>query len=195
MKTFGLIVPKGSGRVFDGHVSERLAANAALAQIILPLLEAWRCLRAQAATLGRQIIAAARRDQSCQLLMSIPGVGALTAVAFTAAIEEPGNFRNSRAVCAWIGLTTRRHQSGEVDFDGHISRRGDRYLRGLLYEAATVLLVRCRDDNPLRLWGLKLRERLGFKRATVALARKLAVVMHAMLKSGTFFDRSARAAA
>src|SRR3954452_16575707 len=92
-------------------------------------------------------------------------------------------------------LTTRRDQSGEVDDDGHISRRGDTHLRGLLYEAATVLLTRTSAESSLRTWGLKLKERIGFKRAAVAVARKLAVVMHAMLRSGQLFDRTAGVAA
>jgi transposase len=103
-------------------------------------------------------------------------------------VEDPANFRNSRAVGAWIGLTPRRYQSGEVDHDGHISRRGDNQLRGLLYEAAAVILNRSRDTSPLRTWALALKERLGFKRAAVALARRLAVTMHAMLRTGELFD-------
>jgi len=101
------------------------------------------------------------------------------------AIEDPDNFKKSRAVGAWLGLTPRRYQSGEVDYDGHISRRGDRHLRGLLYEAAAVILTRSSADSGLRSWGLKLRERVGFKRAAVAVARKLAVAIHAMLKTGS----------
>lgn len=120
--------------------------------------------------------------------MSIPGVGAVTATSFVAAIEDPANFRNSRSVGAWVGLTTRRYQSGEVDYDGHISRRGDRHLRWLLYEAAAIILTRVRAESNLRTWGLKLRERIGFKRAAVAVARKLAVIMHAMLKTGEVFE-------
>jgi transposase len=104
--------------------------------------------------------------------MTIPGVGAVTATAFTTAIENLPNFKTSRSVGAWLGLTTRRHQSGEVDYDGHISRRGDAHLRGLLYEAATVILTRAQADSRLRAWGLKLREKIGFKRAAVAVARK-----------------------
>ena len=125
----------------------------------------------------------------------MPGVGAVTATSFATAIEDPKNFRRSRSVGAWLGLTTRRYQSGEVDYDGHISRRGDPHLRGLLYEAATVLLTRTSVESSLRIWGLKLKERIGFKRAAVAVARKLAVVMHAMLRSGQFFDRTTGVAA
>src|ERR1700710_1010416 len=112
------------------------------------------------------------------MLISLPGVGAITATAYLAAVEDPANFKRSRSVGAWLGLTTRRYQSGEVDYDGHISGRGDTHLRGLLYEAATVILTRTSAESSLRTWGLKLKERIGFKRAAVAVARKLAVMMH-----------------
>ena len=121
--------------------------------------------------------------------MSVPGIGAITATAFIAAVEDPANFKRSQSVGAWLGLTTRRYQSGEVDYDGHISRRGDAHLRGLLYEAATAILTRTRADSDLRAWGTKLRQRIGFKRAAVAVARKLAVIMHAMLQSGELFNK------
>jgi len=188
MKTFGLVIAKGKGGAFEVNARALLAEQHPLSQIIEPLLEAWRSTRRQAAELGRQLIAAARRSQACHLLMSIPGVGAITATSFIVAIEDPANFRSSRSVGAWLGLTTRRYQSGEVDYDGHISRRGDAHLRGLLYEAATVILTRSSADSDLRAWGLKLKERVGFKRAAVAVARKLSVVMHVMLKSGERFD-------
>ncbi len=162
MKTFGLVVPKGAGRVFEGHVRSLLASNAGLEQIILPVLEAWRGLRARAAELSKQLVASARASEQCQLLSSIPGVGAVTASSFVAAIEDPANFSKSRSVGAWIGLTTRRYQSGEVDYGGHISRRGDNHLRGLLYEAAVVILTRTTADSALRVWGLKLKEKIGF---------------------------------
>ena len=195
MKTFGLVVPPSKGGKFEANVRSLLADHDGLERIILPVLEAWRSVRIRAAELGGQLLTDARHSRACQLLMSIPGVGAITATAFTAAIEDPANFRRSRSVGAWLGLTTRRYQSGEVDYDGHISRRGDAHLRGLLYEAATVILTRAHADSSLRAWGLKLREKIGFKRAAVAVARKLAVIMHAMLKSGEVFDRKASALA
>ena len=191
MKTFGLVIPAGKGGIFDANVRTLLAGHAGLSRIILPVLEAWRNTRSQAAVLERQLLAVARKSQACHLLMSIPGVGAITATSFTTAIEDPSNFKTSRSVGAWLGLTTRRYQSGEVDYGGHISRRGDAHLRGLLYEAATVILTRTSAESSLRAWGLKLREKIGFKRAAVAVARKLAVTMHAMLKAGAVFDRSA----
>ncbi|MDP9635087.1 UNVERIFIED_ORG: error-prone DNA polymerase [Ensifer adhaerens] len=195
MKTFGLIIPKTKGRVFDGDVRKLLDGNNELAKIILPLLEAWHDIRKRATDLGRQLLIVARGSEATKLLMTIPGIGAVTAVSYVTAIEDPGNFRTSRSVGAWLGLTTRRYQSGEVDCDGHISRRGDNRLRGLLYEAATALLTRtsARTESSLKSWGLKLRERLGFKRAAVAVARKLAVIMHSMLKTGEVFNASAGA--
>jgi transposase len=195
MKTFGLVIPAGKGGAFETNARALLEDYDELARIILPILEAWRAARRQATELGRQLVAAARQSQACQLLMSIPGVGAVTATSFATAIEDPENFKTSRSVGAWLGLTTRRYQSGEVDYEGHISRRGDAHLRGLLYAAATVILTRTSADSGLRRWGMKLRERVGFKRATVAVARKLAVIMHAMLKSGESFDRSVGLAA
>lgn len=193
MKTFGLVVPAGKGTIFENNVRRLLADHEGLAAIVLPILEAWRGIRTRTAELGRQLVADARESQACRILMSIPGIGAITATSFATAIEDPGNFRKSRSVGAWIGLTTRRYQSGEVDYDGHISRRGDRHLRGLLYEAASVILTRSSAESTLRTWALQLRERIGFKRAAVAMARKLAVIMHTMLKTGELFDPKAGA--
>jgi transposase len=165
MRTFGLVVPAGGGRIFEANVRALLEGQAALAGSILPLLEAWRAVRAQATALDRQLVAAARQSPACRLLMTVPGVGAVTALSYTTMIENPANFGNSRAVGAFVGLTTRGYQSGEVDYDGHISRRGDKHVRALLYEAATVMLTRVRSDSALRSWGLKLKEKVGFKRA------------------------------
>jgi transposase len=189
MKTFGLIVPAGKGNMFERHVQRLLADQEELAPVILPLLKAWRSLRMRAVDLARQLIVDARQSQTCRILMSIPGVGVIVATSFVSAIEDPNNFKTTRSVGAWLGLTTRRYQSGEVDYDGHISRRGDPRLRAPLAEAATVSLTRSTADSCLRTWGLKLKERIGFKRAAVAVARKLAVTMLAMLKTNTCFDR------
>jgi transposase len=111
MKTFGLVVPAGKGATFGSNVRMLLDGHAALSQIILPILKAWYGIREQAAGLSRQLIAVARESQSCRLLMSIPGVGVVTATSFVTAIEDPENFKKSRSVGAWLGLTTRRYQS------------------------------------------------------------------------------------
>jgi transposase len=195
MKTFGLIVPRRKGGRFEEEVRHLLSGREDLARLLLPVLEAWRSVRTRAADLTRHLLATARQSDACRLLMSIPGIGAITATAFVTAIEDPENFRKSRSVGAWLGLTTRRYQSGEVDYGGHISRRGDAYMRALLYEAATVILTRTHAESDLRIWGVRLRETIGFKRAAVAVARKLAVIMHAMLKSGELFRRTEAARA
>lgn len=194
MKTFGLIVPRSMGGKFEAHVRSLLADSAGLSRIILPLLEAWRALRLQADRLTQQLLAEARRSEQCQLLMSIPGIGAITATAYLTAVEDASNFNRSRSVGAWLGLTTRRYQSGEVDDDGHISRRGDAHVRSLLYEVAVVILTRSQANSDLRNWGMKLREKIGFKRSAIAVARKLAVIMHAMLRSGELFNKEAATA-
>jgi len=119
----------------------------------------------------------------------MPGIGPITAVAYATALERPDTFQTvARCCCLARAYTARRFQSGEVDYDGHISRRGDGQLRALLFEAASVLLTRVRAESALRRWGLMLWKRLGFKRAATALARKMAVVLHAMWKSSTSFN-------
>jgi transposase len=195
MKTFGLVVPKGKGGAFETNVRALLDGEAAIAAIVLPLLDVWRTARTRAAVLARELVTSTRGSADCRLLMTMPGIGAVTAASFVAAVERPESFARSRDVGAWIGLTPRRYQSGEVDYEGHISRRGDRHLRTLLYEAATTLLTRIRGDSALRRWGLALKKRLGFKRAAVAVARRMAVVLHAMWRAGAAFDPMCAAAA
>ena len=134
MKTFGLVVPAGQGSNFEKNVRNLLAGQDRVANIILPMLGAWRGVRERAAELGRQLMANARDSQACQILMSIPGIGTVTATSFMAAIEDPDNFRKSRSVAAWLGLTTRRYQSGEVDYDGHIVARRLRSPVGVNYD-------------------------------------------------------------
>ena len=175
------------------RVRRLLEDEAAVAAIVVPLLDSWRAVRTQTADLDRQLLSVVRENADCRRLMTIPGVGAIVAASFVAAVETPENFTTSRAVGAW--MTPRRYQSGEVDYDGHISRRGDARLRALLYEAATTMLTRVQGESDLRRWGLALRKRLGFKRAAVALARKLAVVMHAMWTKGADFNPRAATSA
>jgi transposase len=191
MKTFGLIVPKGSGGIFERNVRALLEHSPAIAAVVIPLLDVWRMARQRTAALERRLLAAARDSAHCRLLMTMPSIGTVTAASFIAAIERPESFSSSRNVGAWLGLTPRRYQSGKIDYEGHISRRGDSRLRALLYEAAMRLLTRVRADSALRRWGLALKTRLGFKRASVAVARKMAVILHAMWRSGTTFNPAA----
>ena len=129
MKTFGLLVPAGKGSTFEKNLRSLLVDQEGFAPVVLPILEAWRSLRIRATELGRQLLADVRESQACRILMSIPGVGAITATSFATAVEDPDNFKKSRSG-AWLGLTTKRYQSGQVDYDGHISRRGDSHCEG-----------------------------------------------------------------
>ena len=195
LKIFGLLLPRGGGRLFEAAVRERLAGHRQLATVILPLLQAWRAIREQVLALDRTAYAVAKRDARCQLLQTAPGVGTITALAYVAAVERPEEFQNGRAVSAWVGLTPARYQSGQIDYSGRISRQGDVHLRTYLYEAANTVLTRSRADSALKHWGLGLKARLGHKRAVVAVARKLAVILHAMWAKGEPFKTDAVAAA
>jgi transposase len=188
LKTFGLMAGKGAGRAFALRVGELLEGRPTLAAIIEPLLAAWRAVREQIATLDRRLLGLAKGDPTCRLLMTCPGVGVIVATSFAAAIEAPSHFRRSRAVGAYLGLTPTRHQSGEIDRMGGISRRGDRLMRTYLFEAAASLLTRVRQDSAIRTWGRALVKRMGFKHAGVAVARKLAVVLHAMWRGNAPFQ-------
>jgi len=144
------------------------------------LLQVWRATRTQVLELDRLATAVAKRDPNCRRWMTAPGVGTITALAYVAAVERPEEFKNGRAVSAWVGLTPTRYQSGQIDIAGRISRQGDTHLRTYLYEAANTVLTRSRADTAIKRWGLALKVRVGHKRAVVAVARKLAVVLHAM---------------
>jgi transposase len=128
-----------------------------------------------------------RRRAECRLLMSVPGIGALSVLAFVSAIEHPERFRQSRNVGAHLGLTPRQYQSGEVDRRGRISKCGDELVRSYLFEAAGVLLTRVQRWWPLKAWAVRLAQRSGFNKARVALARKLAVILHAIWRTGEPF--------
>ena len=172
-----------------------MGENSTLTAIIEPLLTAWQALRDQVAVFDRQILARAKADPVAQRLMTMPGVGVIVALTYSAVIDDPSRFRQSASVGAYLGLTPRRYQSGEVDVSGHISRCGDALLRSYLFEAATVVLQRHSKPSSLKTWALKLADRIGMRRTKVALARKLAVVLHRMWVSGTEFQSEAQAAA
>ena len=142
------------------------------------MLIVWHALREQVVTLDRQILARAQAERAARRLMTIPGVGVIVALTYTAVIDDPARFRRSAAVGAYLGLTPRRYQSGEVDHGGHISKCGDRMMRAYLFEAASVVLSRTLRTSTLKTWGLALAKRIGMRRAKVAVARKLAVIMH-----------------
>jgi len=136
-------------------------------------------LLSEVKTLDRLVLQSANSDPVCRQLMTVPGVGPITALSFRAGVDDPKRFKSSRTVAAYFGLTPRRFQSGQTDYSGHISRMGDRAVRTALYTAAQAML-RSKRATPLREWGLALAKRKGKKLANVACARKLAVIMHRM---------------
>jgi len=178
LRAFGLRVGKGKGQAFEQRVLALVADCPALQPVADGLLAARRAVRAEVERLDRVLVSAARRDATCQRLMTVPGVGAITALAYQSTIETPSRFRRARAVGAYVGLVPRRHQSGQLDRSGRISKQRDALLRGYLYEAATVLLTRLQRPCALRSWGRALAGRIGIKKARVAVARKLAVLLH-----------------
>jgi transposase len=187
LKTFGIVLGRGKGARFDAMVRQRVAAEPMLATIVEPVLAVLLTVRGQLAVFERLLRRRARADTDARLLMTTPGVGAVVALAYATTIEDPRRFRRSSSVAAYVGLTPRRYQSGEMDRAGHISRCGDAMLRTYLYEAANVLLRRSMRPSPLSVWGRARAERLGGRKALVAVARKLAVVLHSMWRDRTEF--------
>jgi transposase len=188
LKTFGHVIARGSKALFSSRVRDAVADNAALSAITEPLLIAWQAIREQVAVFDRQVLLRAKADAAARHLMSVPGVGVIVALAYTAVIDDPDRFKHSTSVGAYLGLTPRRYQSGEVDKAGRISKCGDGLLRSYLFEAANVLLSRHPKPSKLKTWGLALAARIGMRRAKVAVARKLAVIMHRVWKDDCDFD-------
>jgi transposase len=188
IKTFGLKVGKVSRGQFEARVRELVAGDALIAGLTDCMLRARAALWQEYVRLHRVVIAIVRRDELCRRFMRIPGVGPISALAFKTAVDDPHRFRRSKTVGAYLGLTSRRWQSGSsIDVQGHISRAGDAEVRHPLYEAANIMLTRFRGFSSLKAWGLKIAKKRGHKRACVAVARKLAVIMHAMWRDGTEF--------
>ena len=190
LKNFGLFVGKVWNGAFESRVRELTVGTIGLESVIEAQLTVWRCVCEQIEALDRQILAYVRGDQVCRRLMTAPGVGPVTALAFKAVIDDPSRFRKSSSVGAYLGLTPRRYQSGEVDKTGRISKCGDTLLRYYLYEAANVILSRVRKWSKLKAWGTKLTKRIGNRKAKVAVARKLAVILHRMWLDNTDFKWS-----
>jgi transposase len=194
MKNFGLRVHATKGKAFEQSVRSLAARSTILKEVVPPLLTAWSALRLQIAVLSRSANDRAKNSAVCRRLMTMPGVGPLTSLAFSATIDDPARFKHSASVGAYVGLTPRRYASGEIDRMGCISRCGDALMRSYLYEAANIMLVRTRGTNPLKSWATKLAKRAGHKKARVALARKMAVVLHRMWLDGTDFGAHRQAA-
>jgi transposase len=187
LRGFGLKVGVVSKGRFAARIRELVTGQAMLERVIEPMLRAREALRAEYHALHRAVLGIVREDTICRRLMTVPGVGALVAITFTSAVDDPGRFTRSRTVGAHFGLTPKKYQSGETDVTGGISKVGDAMVRSALYEAANVMLTRASRFSTLKRWALEVAGRRGMKRAKVALARKLATILHRMWVDGTSF--------
>lgn len=190
LRNFGLKVGL-IGRIgFVARRRELLEGMVDLAEIIEPLLSARQQLRESFEVLHRKVLSIVRNDATCRRLMTIPGVGPVVALGFVSTIDIPGRFKNSKAVGPALGLTPVMNQSGESNRVGRISLCGDIMMRTLLYEAAQVMLTVVRKWSWLKAWAMNIAKRRGHQKAIVALARRLAVIMHRMWSDGTDFQWS-----
>jgi transposase len=187
LKTFGVVLAPGKGGTFEQAVLTRCPTDPLVRGAIGALLAAWRVVGERKRALELQLVRLARSSEACRRMVTIPGVGAITALTFVTTIDDPRRFPRSTDVGAFLGLTPRRYQSGEVDIAGRISKAGDRTARSLLFEAANALMTRVRRESALRRWGLQLIARIGSRKAKVAVARKLAIIMHRIWLDGTEF--------
>ena len=187
LRNFGLKVGMIGTVKFEARIRELVGNLPDLAVLVEPLLIVRRVLREQLGILHRRVLAIVRDDDVCRRLMTIPGVGPVVALTYRVTVDVPARFRNSKAVGAVFGLTPAKYQSGENDRTGAISRCGDEMMRMMLYEAAQSMLVRAAKWSWLKAWAMKIARHRGMKKAIVALARRLAVIMHRMWVDGTEF--------
>jgi transposase len=195
LRGFGLKVGPTTPRTFEARVRELVDGHPTLVTVAEALLAARTELLRRFEELERRLVEVGRADVRVRRLTTVPGVGNLVALTFVAAIDDPSRFRSSRQVGAYLGLTPKRYQSGETDVSGRVSKIGDHGVRAMLYEAANVVLTRPVKGSALKDWALAVAKRAGPRKAKVALARKLAVVLHAMLVKVTNFQHRRQAAA
>ena len=187
LRGFGLKVGPTTPKSFEGRVRDLVEHHPTLRMVADTMLKARDTLMTQFKLIEKRVLGLARRDQRTRRLMTVPGVGTIVALTFVSAIDDPARFRTSRSVGAHFGLTPKRYQSGEMDVTGRISKIGDEGVRVALYEAANVILTRPVQGSDLKAWALGVAKRAGMRKAKVALARKLAVVLHRMLADGCDF--------
>jgi transposase len=187
LRNFGLKVGMVGTVKFEARLRKLVENLPDLAVLVEPLLIVRRVVREQLGILHRRLLAMVRDDEVCRRLMTIPGVGPVVALTYRVTVDVPARFRNSKAVGAVFGLTPAKYQSGENDRTGAISRCGDEMTRMMLYEAAQIMLVRSAKWSWLKAWAMKIARHRGMKKAIVALARRLAVIMHRIWVDGTEF--------
>jgi len=195
LRGFGLKVGPTPAAGFEARIRELVNGHPSLQTIAQALLAVRTALRRELDGFERQLQAVARSDVRARLLMSVPGVGVVVSLTYSSAIDDARRFQSSKNVGAYFGITPTRYQSGQTDVSGRISRIGDAGVRAALYEAAHVILTKpVKGCTALKSWAMRIAARGGMKKAKVALARKLAVIMHRMLVDGTFFIDAAKAA-
>jgi transposase len=187
LRNFGLKVGVVGAAKFEARIRELVEGIPDLAALIEPLLVVRRVLREQVGILHRRLLSIVRDDEVCRRLMTVPGVGPVVALTYRATVDMPARFRKSKSVGAVFGLTPSRDQSGERDRPGAISRCGDEMMRTTLYEAAQIVLMHSARWSWLKAWAMKIAKQRGRKKAIVALARRLAVIMHRVWVNGTEF--------
>ncbi len=187
LREAGIKLGTPSRAAFTGRVRELAGDDAGVMAMVEPLLAILETMLKEFTRLTKQVLDVVREEKVCRRLMSVPGVGPITALAFRATIDRPDRFRRSRNVGAHLGLTPSRYQSGETDIQGRVSRCGDELARTALYEAAHSLLTRSKKWSSLKAWGMSVARRRGMARARVAVARKLAVILHRMWTDASDF--------
>lgn len=190
LKNLGLVIGRAKMKTFLLRAQELAENQPALAAAVDPLLAAREIIEKQIADLDGKVRRLVCSNNQVRRFMSVPGIGPITALCYLATIDDPTRFTKSRNVGAYLGLTTRRFASGEIDWTGRISKCGDPLLRCYLYEAANVLLTRVEKWSTLKAWGMRIAKRSGIRKAKVAVARKLSVILHRMWIDGTEFKWS-----
>jgi len=194
LRGFGLKVGKTTPSGFAARIEELVSGHPSLEVVAAALLKVREVLVREFKGLDRRVHHMARSDTRVRLLTTAPGVGAIVGLTYVAAVDDPARFKSSKGVGAHFGLTPRKYQSGETDITGRISKIGDAAVRSVLFEAAHIILTKAVKGGPLKSWAMRLAKRAGMKKAKVALARKLAVILHRMWVDGKPFNFAGAAA-
>ena len=187
LKVFGHKTGKVTKAQYESRIRELISDDPQLQEFIEPLLESRRVMMEQSLLLEKKIQKMAKADPVCRQFMTIPGVGPIISLLYKATIDNPYRFTKSNTIGAHLGLTPRKYASGEMDYNGRITKCGDHMMRTHLFEAAKVLISRSGKWSKLKAWGLNVAKRSSMKNACVAVARKLAILMHRLWVDGTTF--------
>ena len=194
LRGFGLKVGRVTPRRFEARIKELVSGHPSLERVAEALLAARAVLLCEFNKLEKQVLSMARADADARLLMSAPGVGPMVSLTYISGIDDPTRFKSSKSVGPHFGITPKKYQSGETDITGRISKIGDASVRTALYQAAHIILTKPVKGGALKSWAARIAKRAGMQKAKVALARKLAVILHRMLVDGKPFDFAAAAA-